>query len=337
MQHKTKENITGSQWLACSLDYISICSYSHIMEMEKVFRALAERNRLRIVLLLEMGPLNVSEIVSVLGLSQSNVSHHLKLLLDASLVRRSGRANWAFYSNRKGTPIIEGLVRTAFQNRHELSGFQDDMNRLAHCYALRRDASKEFFDTVGEEGWKDLSENLPSSDEYLPFIERHLGGKNLVLEVGTGDGSMIPFLLSCADRVLAVDNSREMLGRALKLVTSEKLNTRVELRLGDAEHLPAGDSMADAVFMHMLLHHSGNPAQAVYEVTRVLKPGGILIVVDLAEHADSEFKIQQGDLWPGFTKERIREFMIESGLSVTAEEAYNRETVLAIAGVKGER
>ena len=322
------------------LDYINIYSYSFRMEtiMERVFRALAERNRLRIVLLLEMGPLNVSEIVSVLGLSQSNVSHHLKLLLDADVVRRSGRANWAFYSNRKDNTLVEGLVRSAFQSREQLGGFQDDMNRLAQCHALRRENSKEFFDKVGEDQWKDLSKNLPSSGEYLPFIREQLkmARRKLTLEVGTGQGNMIPFLLSCSDRVLAVDNSREMLGSALKSVTSEKLNTRVELRLGDAEHLPAGDSIAEAVFMHMLLHHSGNPLQAVKEAARVLKPGGILLAVDLAEHGNSEFKARQGDLWPGFSKERFKGFMIEAELSIVSEETFNKGRVLAVAGMKGE-
>jgi len=306
------------------------------MEMEKVFRALAERNRLRITLLLEMGPLNVSEIVSVLGLSQSNVSHHLKLLLDASVVHRSGRANWAFYSGRKGNPLVEGLVRTAFQNRTELDGFNEDMNRLAHCHAKRRDTSREFFDAVGEQRWKDLSSRMPRTSEYMPFIKKYLGEKDLVLEVGTGQGSMIPFLLSCFNRVLAVDNSREMLNSALKFVTSEKLDTRVELRLGDAEHLPEGNSMAGAVFMHMLLHHSGNPAQAVSEAVRVLKPGGNLVIIDLAEHSNTEFKVQQGDLWPGFGKNVIRGFMAEAGLSIAAEEVFNKETVFAVAGTKGE-
>ncbi len=305
--------------------------------MEKIFRALAERNRLRIALLLEMGPLNVSEIVSVLGLSQSNVSHHLKLLLDASVVHRSGRANWVFYSSRKGNPLVEGLVRTAFLNRAKLDGFNEDMNRLAHCHATRRDTSREFFDAVGEERWKDLSSSMPHTTEYMPFIKKYLGEKELVLEVGTGQGSMIPFLLSRFNKVLAVDNSREMLSSALKYVTSEKLDTRVELRLGDAEHLPEGNSIAGAVFMHMLLHHSGNPAQAVAEAVRVLKPGGNLVIVDLVEHSNTEFKDKQGDLWPGFANKVIRGFMIESGLSIVAEEVFNKKTVFAIAGTKGKK
>jgi ArsR family transcriptional regulator len=307
------------------------------MEMEKVFRALAERNRLRIALILEMGPLNVSEIVYVLGLSQSNVSHHLKLLLDAGVVRRSGRANWVFYSSNKGTEMVEDLVGTAFRYRSDLMGFQEDMQRLAYCHNLRRDMSREFFDSVGEDGWSDLKKRLPSSDEYMEHTGNIISGSKLVLEVGTGGGRMIPFLLENAENVLAVDNSREMLNRALKLVASMKLNNRVELRLGDAEHLPAGDSMVDAVFMHMLLHHSGNPLQAVMEAARVLKPGGVFVLIDLAEHTDPGFKVQQGDLWPGFTMERLKEFATQSGFSIEWEREYNRNTVLALAGRKGEK
>ncbi len=316
------------------LDYINICSYSNIME--KVFRALAERNRIRIALLLEMGPLNVSEIVSVLGLSQSNVSHHLKLLLEAGVVQRSGRANWVFYSKSMSSPIVEGLVKTAFVNRSELSGFQEDMNRLAHCHALRRNTSMEFFDSVDEKGWKFLTDMLPQSDEYLPFIKKNIGNHELILEVGTGSGNMIPFLLESAAKILAVDNSREMLGRAHKFITARKITNRVELRLGDAEHLPAGDSMVDAVFMHMLLHHSGNPGQTLQEAARVLKPGGVLLLIDLNEHTDSSFKEEQGDLWPGFTKGILKDFIIESGLTILDEETFNGESVLAIAGKKGD-
>jgi ArsR family transcriptional regulator len=305
------------------------------MEMEKVFRALAERNRLRIALILEMGPLNVSEIVYVLGLSQSNVSHHLKLLLEAGVVRRSGRANWAFYSSSREEPMVEELVKTAFRHRNELRGFQEDMKQLAYCHNLRRDKSREFFNSVGEERWKSLRDQLPHADEYLGFIERNLGSSQLVLEVGTGGGAMIPFLLENASEVMAVDNSREMLNRALRSVTEGRLVNRVDLRLGDAEHLPAGDAMVDAVFMHMLLHHSGNPLQAMKEAARVLKPGGILVLIDLAEHTDAGFKEIQGDLWPGFTMDQLKEFVRESGFTVEAENRYNNNTVLALAGRKG--
>jgi len=306
------------------------------MEMETVFRALAERNRLRITLLLEMGPLNVTEIVSVLGLSQSNVSHHLKILLDAGFVQRSGLVNWAFYSKRKGDPLIEELVQTSFNNRSKLSGFQEDMNRLAVCYRQRSETAREFFDSVGEAGWKNLSENLPGNSEYLPFIEKYIGRSELVLEVGSGAGNMIPFLLSFAGKVLAVDSSREMLNSALKLVASRRLDARVDLRLGEAEHLPAQDSTAGSVFMHMVLHHSGNPAEAVKESARVLQPGGTMIIIDLAEHSDSEFRAEQGDLWPGFTRDRIREFINAAGLEVIAEDSFNGGNVVAVAGLKGE-
>ena len=53
--------------------------------MKNMFDALANSSRLRMVRILLRGPLNVSEISTVLGLSQSNVSHSLRKLLDAGI------------------------------------------------------------------------------------------------------------------------------------------------------------------------------------------------------------------------------------------------------------
>ena len=140
--------------------------------------------------------------------------------------------------------MIEELLRTAFANRSQLPGFEEDMNRLAHCHTIRRDISRKFFDSVDEEAWKDLSKGLPRTDEYIPFIEKNIGSRELILEIGTGGGDMLPLLLNYSARVLAVDNSREMLNRTLKFLTARQISNRVELRLGDAEHLPVADSAA---------------------------------------------------------------------------------------------
>ena len=71
--------------------------------METVLRttkAAADRNRLRILRVLGGGPFNVAELTEILGLGQSTVSRHLRILADAGLVevRRSG--TWAWYSLR---------------------------------------------------------------------------------------------------------------------------------------------------------------------------------------------------------------------------------------------
>ena len=72
--------------------------------MERILHALADRNRLRIVLILERGPLSAGEIALVLGLSQSNASHHLKRLTEAGIVHRRGERGWAFYGINTDEP-----------------------------------------------------------------------------------------------------------------------------------------------------------------------------------------------------------------------------------------
>lgn len=70
-------------------------------ELEAVIKALADRQRLRIVnLLLRAGgePVCVCEFEPVLGLSQGTVSHHLKKLLDAGLVAREARGTRSYFS-----------------------------------------------------------------------------------------------------------------------------------------------------------------------------------------------------------------------------------------------
>ncbi len=71
------------------------------VEMESVLKALADRHRLRIVnLLLRAGgePVCVCEVQPLLGLSQGTVSHHLKQLVEAGLIRRESRGTYSYFS-----------------------------------------------------------------------------------------------------------------------------------------------------------------------------------------------------------------------------------------------
>lgn len=306
------------------------------MKLVNMFRALGERNRLRMVLLLERGPLNVSELVQILGLSQSNVSHHLKQLVSAGLLRRHGRGNWAFYSVRSETALVDTVVRAAFDNRNLLTGFQEDMNRLARCLAGRKKEAREFFNSMDEEQLSVISDTLPSENTYLPFIKRNIQGCRLLLEVGSGNGRMIPFLLETVEELLAVDSSSRMLELALKNTTAEGLSQRVKMRLGEAEHLPVENQAAGAVLMHMVLHHCGDPGQAIMEAFRVLKPGGTLVVLDLLEHEDTAFRSVHGDLWPGFSEGAVTGYLRRAGFDVSEINRFENETVLAVAGSKGD-
>jgi ArsR family transcriptional regulator len=62
-----------------------------------VLKALADRNRLRIIKMLQRKPMCVCEITAVLGISQPSVSRHLRVLRDAGLVRDRRGGPWIDY------------------------------------------------------------------------------------------------------------------------------------------------------------------------------------------------------------------------------------------------
>jgi len=66
-------------------------------------KALSDPNRVRVLKLLQHGELCVCEIQKVLGLAQSTVSKHMKLLEDAGLVDRKRQGTWILYSLADGS------------------------------------------------------------------------------------------------------------------------------------------------------------------------------------------------------------------------------------------
>ena len=95
----------------------------------KFFSALSDKTRLRIFLLLTKEKLCVCELVSILNMEQSRISHSLRILKEADLVICQRKGKWIIYSvnpeilkNR----IIQGLIQ-------ELSPLKKDLNALIKC------------------------------------------------------------------------------------------------------------------------------------------------------------------------------------------------------------
>jgi ArsR family transcriptional regulator len=88
-----------------------------VVELERLFQALADRNRLKVVNMLaqaEGDAVCVCEFQEALGLKQPTVSYHLKQLVDAGVIAREQRGRFAFYSLQPGAlDQIAALVRPA--------------------------------------------------------------------------------------------------------------------------------------------------------------------------------------------------------------------------------
>jgi len=74
-----------------------------LKQAERLLKAAADRTRLRILKMLEPGPLCVCQIVEALGLSQSAVSRHLSILCAAGLLEDEPRGKWTYYGIARPT------------------------------------------------------------------------------------------------------------------------------------------------------------------------------------------------------------------------------------------
>ena len=64
----------------------------------------------------------------------------------------------------------------------------------------------------------------------------------------------------------------------------------------------------------LVLHHAQNPAAALKEMVRILRPGGTLVVVDLVAHRHEWLREEQGDVWLGFTRDELVAELGKAGL-----------------------
>src|SRR5579872_3096513 len=93
-------------------------------------------------------------------------------------------------------------------------------------------------------------------------------GKSPVLDLGPG---RCWFTKQNVTDIVAVDNSCEL----VEHFTQEGIN----IKLGDAYHIPFPDGHFEGVFCCWLFEHLSEPVRSIMEIHRVLKPGGYLCLI----------------------------------------------------------
>ena len=118
------------------------------------------------------------------------------------------------------------------------------------------------------------------------FVERvlALGAQSgHFLDVGTGP-AQIPILLAqrCPEiRITAIDLSKEMLNIAKRHIAAAALTARITLEHVDAKALPYPDNTFDGLISNSIVHHIHDSLRALQEMSRVVKPGGLVLIRDL--------------------------------------------------------
>jgi ArsR family transcriptional regulator len=271
---------------------------------------LGDPMRSRLLVVVERHELTVGELCSVVQAPQSTVSRHLKALSDGGwLASRADGTNRRYTLAADLDPSLRALWLLVRKELAGTVGTQQDERRLAQVLATRRSRSEEFFGAGGSR-WDRLRDSLFGPGYFLPALLGLLDEGAVVADLGCGTGQAADALAPFVRQVIAVDASAAMLKAARKRLAP---HANVDLRSGALESLPIADGALDAAMMLLVLHHVPDPARAVAEAARTLRPGGRLVVVDMLPHDRAEYRARMGHVWLGFAEADVVRILGEAG------------------------
>jgi len=269
--------------------------------------ALGDGLRLRMLRVLEREELSVGELARVVQLPQSTVSRHLRMLSDGQWLGSRTEGTSTLYRLMLDDLPIEcrSLWLTVRDQMGETAELNQDLRRLQAVLDERRADTQAFFGRVAGE-WDSVRNELfgdrVTLQAMLPLIPSHW----IVADLGCGTGNAAELLAPCVQKVIAIDQSEPMLAAARKRLSAFR---NVDFVAGDLEKLPVPDASVDAAVCVLVLHHIGDPGKVCGEMARILKPGGVALVVDMIQHDRAVYKHTMGHRWLGFgVPEMIRLF-----------------------------
>ena len=282
-------------------------------------KLLSDPTRLRVFLLILREELSVAELQEILGMGQSRISTQLSRLKSEGMAEDRKVGKNSFYLGRASSKIAslcEGLG-------DEIPEHERDKKALAHVLAKRKNKARAYFDDLaGKFGrqyvpgrsWKALAEGLLKVLNY-----------RVVADFGAGEGTLSQLLAQRAERVIAIDNSDKMVEFGQELAQQHGLDN-LEYRLGDIEQAPLDDSSVDLALFSQALHHAEKPKKALSEAYRVVKPGGVIIVLDLLQHQFEQARELYYDRWLGFSEVELSEMLSSVGFNNVEVTVVDKES-----------
>ena len=275
-------------------------------------QAVGEATRLRMLLLLADADLTVSELVAILGQSQPRVSRHLKLLVEAGLAERNREGAWAFFRlTEDGRRFaqdfltrLDPLDAATLADRARLATTREARRKQAAAYFAERAADWDHIRALHAPDERVEQAALALLKDFKP---------RAVLDLGTGTGRMLELFAQDAERAIGVDQSPAMLALARERIAQAGL-TQAQLRQGDIYAPPVERDAFDLVIVHQVLHFLDEPARALHEAARTLRPGGRLLIVDFAAHGEDSLRDEFAHRRLGFADEEIERDLVAAGL-----------------------
>ncbi len=283
-----------------------------------LFRIFAEPDRLQVLALCADEELSVSELATLLNDSQPQVSRKVAPLREAGLLEARRDGTRIFLRTIREVAEADPVVADAQAEGRRLCLVDGSLARVPGIIAAREDHGRSHFEVAAAPAQVTASSS-PEHLAHLAALAPLMPGRQLAIDVGTGDGLVLDVLAPLYQRVIAVERSRAQLARVSDRVASRGFH-HVSLFSGsydDSALLERVDAAggADLVFAGRTLHHASRPGQAIASFARLLRRGGHLVVLDYLPHANDELRGDSGDVWLGFPSDGLKRFFDAAGLT----------------------
>jgi ArsR family transcriptional regulator len=289
-----------------------------------LFRVLGDEDRLRLLALCAAEELTVGELATLTGESQPQVTRKSQPLREAGLLaaRKDGTRTLL-----RAEPSADPVVSAALEAGRALCEKDGSLAEVPALVAQREETSRRLF-AHDESAGGPAAPPAPSATDgargapLLGMLAPLLPGHALAVDVGAGEGALLPLLSPLYERVVAVDRSPARLARCARLVSALGL-PNVRLREGAVEDAGIVEEIeraggADLVVVSRVLHHVARPQEVLGAAARLLRPGGggHLVVVDHVPHEDESLR-ERGHVWLGFEPAKLRVWLEAAGLEVS--------------------
>jgi demethylmenaquinone methyltransferase/2-methoxy-6-polyprenyl-1,4-benzoquinol methylase len=164
-----------------------------------------------------------------------------------------------FYMDEEVIPYADSTARK-----------KEQVTRLFNQISLKYDGLNRLISLGMDKKWR---------KRVVSIVCKH--GARTVLDAATGTGDLAIMLAKTeVKEVVGIDISSKMLNIGRKKILRKKLSDKVQLLLADSERMPFSSNSFDAITVAFGVRNFENLPRGLSELYRVLKPGGLLVVLE---------------------------------------------------------
>jgi DNA-binding transcriptional ArsR family regulator len=300
-----------------------------------LFRLLGDEDRLRLLALCAEEELTVGELAQLLGESQPQVTKKTQPLREVGLLASRRDGTRTLLKTDVVSDANDPVIGAALEEGRALCSKDGSLARVPRVIAAREEVSRHLFDQPQD------AAPAPAVDTtllaWLPLLAPLFPGRALAVDIGTGEGTLLPLLSPLFDRVIAVDRSAARLARASTNIEAWGL-PNVRLREGALDDAALAQEItsrhgADLVVMARVLVHASRPQDVIAQAASLVRPGGHLVLVDYLPHDDESLR-EQGHVWLGFEPGKLRTWLEAAKLTTVVVQPFSQPTLQLAVGRK---